>query len=323
MENKKDLEIATAVLKKEANSILKASDRLSLSFTEAVNILLKQDKKIIVSGIGKSGHLGKKISATLCSTGSPSSFLHPSEALHGDLGIHQLGDPVIFLSNSGSTPELLALAPILRSRNAKIVGIFGRPNSALSKLVDTSLDASVSNEADPLGIVPTASFAVASAIGDAIASAIMNRKGFTEKDYAITHPAGQLGRNLVLRVQDVMQKPDKTAIVYESTSVKEVVIEMTLHPLGAACVLSKNGNLAGLITDGDIRRTLYKFDELNDVKAKDIMTPNPVVTEPDVSLGDALEKMEERESSISVLPVLDAKQKGIQGMVRIHDILNS
>ena len=209
MEKNKDLEIATAVLKEEANSILKASNRLSISFIDAINILLTKNKKIIVSGIGKSGHLGKKISATLCSTGSPSSFLHPSEALHGDLGIHQPGDPVIFLSNSGSTPELLALAPILKSRKAKIVGIFGRSNSVLSELVDTTLDASVSIEADPLGIVPTASFAVASAIGDAIASSLMNRRGFTEKDYAITHPAGQLGRNLVLRVKDVMQKKEK------------------------------------------------------------------------------------------------------------------
>ena len=322
MEKNKDLEIATAVLKEEANSILKASNRLSISFIDAINILLTKNKKIIVSGIGKSGHLGKKISATLCSTGSPSSFLHPSEALHGDLGIHQPGDPVIFLSNSGSTPELLALAPILKSRKAKIVGIFGRSNSVLSELVDTTLDASVSIEADPLGIVPTASFAVASAIGDAIASSLMNRRGFTEKDYAITHPAGQLGRNLVLRVKDVMQKKEKTAIVYEDTSVKEVVIEMTLYPLGAACVLNKNEELVGLITDGDLRRTLYKFDGLNDVKAKDIMTLNPVVIEPNISLGIALEKMEEGKSAISVLPVLDCTQKGISGMIRIHDILN-
>ena len=323
MEKNKDLEIATAVLKEEANSILKASNRLSISFIDAINILLTKNKKIIVSGIGKSGHLGKKISATLCSTGSPSSFLHPSEALHGDLGIHQPGDPVIFLSNSGSTPELLALAPILKSRKAKIVGIFGRSNSVLSELVDTTLDASVSIEADPLGIVPKASFAVASAIGDAIASSLMNRRGFTEKDYAITHPAGQLGRNLVLRVKDVMQKKEKTAIVYEDTSVKEVVIEMTLYPLGAACVLNKNEELVGLITDGDLRRTLYKFDGLNDVKAKDIMTLNPVVIEPNISLGIALEKMEEGKSAISVLPVLDCTQKGISGMIRIHDILNS
>jgi len=323
MEENRDIEIAKTVLQNEANSILKASERFSYNFVKAIDILLTQNKKIIVSGIGKSGHLGKKISATLCSTGSPSSFLHPSEALHGDLGIHQKGDPVIFLSNSGSTPELIALAPILKSRKAEIVGIFGRLEGKLNDLVDASLDASVGKEADPLGIVPTASFAVASSIGDAIASALMNRRGFTEIDYAVTHPAGQLGRNLVLNVKDVMHETAKTAIVYEDTTIKDVVVKMTTYPLGAACVLNSKEALVGLISDGDLRRALLRFEDLKSIKAKDIKTKNPVVVEPNISLGVALEMMEKRKSAISVLPVMDSTNRGVTGMIRIHDILNS
>lgn len=322
MDDNKDLDIAKTVLRKEANSILKASDRVSSTFVKAIDILLTKDQKIIVSGIGKSGHLGKKISATLCSTGSPSSFLHPSEALHGDLGIHQKKDPVIFLSNSGSTPELIALAPILKSRNAQIVGIFGRLEGKLNDLVDVSLDASVGKEADPLGIVPTASFAVASSIGDAIASALMNRRGFTEIDYAVTHPAGQLGRNLILTVKDVMHSIEKTPIVDENSTIREVVVKMTSHPLGAACVLNDNKNLVGLISDGDLRRALHRFQDLKNIKARDIMTKNPVVIEPTNSLGTALEKMEKRKSAISVLPVINTPSKEVIGMIRVHDILN-
>lgn len=322
MDDNKDLDIAKTVLRKEANSILKASDRVSSTFVKAIDILLTKDQKIIVSGIGKSGHLGKKISATLCSTGSPSSFLHPSEALHGDLGIHQKKDPVIFLSNSGSTPELIALAPILKSRNAQIVGIFGRLEGKLNDLVDVSLDASVGKEADPLGIVPTASFAVASSIGDAIASALMNRRGFTEIDYAVTHPAGQLGRNLILTVKDVMHSIEKTPIVDENATIREVVVKMTSHPLGAACVLNDNKNLVGLISDGDLRRALHRFQDLKNIKARDIMTKNPVVIEPTNSLGTALEKMEKRKSAISVLPVINTPSKEVIGMIRVHDILN-
>ena len=223
MNDQEDLKIARSVLITEAESILKAAERFDPTFKKAIDILDAPNCKIIVTGIGKSGHLGKKISATLCSTGSPSCFLHPAEAVHGDLGIHQKGDPVIFLSNSGSTPELLSLAPVLRKRNAQIVGILGKVESKLAEKVDIALDASVTIEADPLGLVPTASTAVAASLGDAIASALMKRKNFSENDYAITHPAGQLGRNLILKVEDVMHKPNKIACVMEKTSIGTVL----------------------------------------------------------------------------------------------------
>ena len=320
MNDQEDLKIARSVLITEAESILKAAEKIDSSFKNAIEILDAPNRKIIVTGIGKSGHLGKKISATLCSTGSPSCFLHPAEAVHGDLGIHQIGDPVIFLSNSGSTPELLSLAPVLRKRNAQIVGILGKTESKLAEKVDVALDASVTIEADPLGIVPTASFAVAASLGDAIASALMKRKNFSETDYAITHPAGQLGRNLILKVEDVMHRPNKIACVMEKTSIKDVVLKMSTFPLGAACVIGEDNDLVGVITDGDLRRALQKFEDIRDIEAKQIMTPKPITISPDISLGEALKEMEDRESQVSILPVVENSKDSILGLIRIHDI---
>ncbi len=320
MKQKSELSLAIDVLRNEAESILEASKRLDENFVQAIDVLFSQSGKIIVTGIGKSGHLGKKLSATLCSTGSPSCFLHPSEAVHGDLGIHQPNDPVIFLSNSGSTPELIALEPVFRKRKAKIVGILGRKNSKLSEKVDVVLDATVQIEADPLGIVPTASFAVAAALGDAIASALMRRRGFSETDYASTHPAGQLGRNLILSVEDVMHAKDKVACVKEKTSVRDVVLEMSSHPLGAACVFDDREELVGVITEGDLRRGLQSFPEINKVEARKIMTPTPITIGPKASLGEALKTMEERDSQISVLPVVEEGRRALSGLIRIHDV---
>tara|TARA_B100000989_G_scaffold291322_1_gene265665 strand:+ start:586 stop:1557 length:972 start_codon:yes stop_codon:yes gene_type:complete len=314
-----ETEIAKNVLRKEAESILRASERIGSEISKAVKILYSEDNKIIVSGIGKSGHLGKKMSATFCSTGSPSAFLHPSEAVHGDLGIHQNGDPVLFISNSGTTPELLDLEPVLRNRSAKIIGILGRPKSALSEKVDVTIDASVSIEADPLGIVPTASFAVAAALGDALASALMKKRNFSEKDYATTHPSGQLGRNLLLKVSDVMHLTDKIARINPNTSFKEIVVEMTRFPLGAACVM-EGDYLSGIITDGDLRRTLEKTDDFISIKSKNVMAKNPITIEPSLSLSDALQKMEKRKSPISVLPVTEKGNRKLLGLIRLHDI---
>tara|TARA_B100001093_G_scaffold101073_1_gene93225 strand:- start:1498 stop:2469 length:972 start_codon:yes stop_codon:yes gene_type:complete len=314
-----ETEIAKNVLRKEAESILRASERIGSEVCKAVKILFSEDNKIIVCGIGKSGHLGKKMSATFCSTGSPSAFLHPSEAVHGDLGIHQNGDPVIFISNSGTTPELLALEPVLRKRNAKIIGILGRSKSELSKKVDVAIDASVSIEADPLGIVPTASFAVAAALGDALASALMEKRNFSEKDYAITHPSGQLGRNLLLKVSDVMHSTDKIAQIKSTTSFKETVVEMTRFPLGAACVMDGE-DILGIITDGDLRRTLQKTDDFISIKSKNVMVTNPITIEPSFSLHEALQKMEKRKSPISVLPVTEKGNHKLLGLIRLHDI---
>jgi len=317
--NRKEVVEARHVLKVEAESILMASKRLGENFSKAVDLLYKDKGKIIVTGIGKSGHLGKKLAATFCSTGSPAAYLHPSEAVHGDLGIHQKGDPVIFLSNSGATPELLALEPVFRQRTACIMGILGKEDSPLGKKVDVLLDASVSNEADPLNIVPTASFTVAASLGDALSSALMRRRNFSEKDYAMTHPAGQLGRNLTLCVANVMHKPEQVAFVESSTPLKDIVIKMTEKPLGAACVV-KCAKLVGIITDGDLRRSLKKVEDLNQLTAEKIMCKSPQIVKPNMSLGVALEIMEGGSSPISVLPVIDEKTTEIMGLIRLHDI---
>jgi arabinose-5-phosphate isomerase len=319
MDSKQEIKDAQEVLIKEADSITAASRRLRKNFSSVVDYLYTDHGKVIVSGIGKSGHLGKKLAATFCSTGSPAAFLHPSEAVHGDLGIHQNGDPVIFLSNSGATPELLALEPILRGRGAKIVGIFGNTTGRLAAKVDAYLDSSVPEEADPLGIVPTASFCVSAALGDALASALMGRRNFSEKDYAQTHPAGQLGRNLTLRVSDVMHPPSKMACVTKETTTKDLVIEMTRFPLGAACVVEEE-RLLGIVTDGDLRRALNESENLLQLSAEKVMTVSPQTIAPETLLGNALKVMEDRKSPISVLPVACPETQNLLGLIRLHDI---
>ena len=317
-----ELEEAKTVLMKEASAIQEASNHLlPEALQSALDILFKENGKIIISGIGKSGYVGQKMAAMMCSTGSPAAFLHPAEAVHGDLGIHQKGDPVIFLSNSGATPELIYLEPVLRSRGAKIVGILGKTNSPLAEKVDVVLNATVKEEADHLGIVPTASFAAASALGDAIGSALMKRRGFDRNEYAKTHPAGQLGRNLILRVKDVFHGKEKVACLEESALIKNAVLEMSKYPLGAACIL-KDEKLLGILTDGDLRRALQTTDNLNELKVVKIMSKNPQTVRADQNLGIALELMEQRSPSpISVLPVLCAETDKFIGLIRLHDIL--
>ena len=316
-----DATTARRVMMEEAKSIISSAEKLDDSDIEqAIEILFKTSGKIIITGIGKSGHVGKKMAATLSSTGSPAYFLHPSEAVHGDLGIHQPRDPVIYLSNSGTTPELVYLEPVFRSREAKIIGILGNPNSPLGKSVDVCIDASVDQEADPLRIVPTASFAVASSIGDGIASCLMKRRNFSHNEYAQTHPAGQLGRNLLLKVSNVMHKPSKVACVKMETPMKEVVIKMTEFPLGAACVINDQ-KLVGLITDGDLRRELKEDDNILSKNAQSIMSKNPTTISPNISLGESLQIMEKREPSpISLLPVVSPENGLFLGLIRLHDI---
>jgi len=314
-----DLDFARNALATEAASIQKAADRLDQEFTRAVELLDIDTGKIVVAGIGKSGHVGRKIAATFCSTGSPAVFMHGSEASHGDLGIHQAGDPVVLLSNSGSTAELLGLVPSFVAHNSSLIGILGNPKGPLAAKVDVVLDASVDREADPLDIVPTASFSVTAAIGDALAGALMLRKSFTKEDYAKTHPGGQLGRNLNLDVGSLMHSAEKVACCSEESCLRDLVIAMTEYPLGAACVLS-DGKLEGIITDGDLRRALLENPDIMDVKASKIMTPDPTTISPAGSAGEALRLMENRVSQISVLPVVESDGNTFVGLLRLHDI---
>ena len=303
-----------------AAALTRAADRLGDSLDAAVKLILETPGKIVVTGMGKSGLVGRKISATLCSTGMPAVFLHPAEAIHGDLGVYSAGEATVLLSKSGSTAELVRLIPTLRRFQSPLIGIFGNPSGPLAKEVDVFLDASVEREADAHGLVPTTSALVAMALGDALAVALMEARCFTPEDFNAFHPGGQLGRNLALHVRDVMHSGDSVAWVGRATSLKEVVIAMTQCPLGAACVVDAGHRLEGLITDGDLRRALRAHDDLRGLVAGQVMTPRPSCVHPDARLHDALRLMEDRPSQISVLPVLDAASGRCLGLVRIHDI---
>src|ERR1700733_14043075 len=264
----------------EAEAISCAARRINDRFLAAVPLIEKHPGKIVVTGLGKSAFAGQKLAATMCSTGTPAVFLHPVDALHGDVGIYAPGDPTIVLSKSGTTLELLRLIPVLRGLNSPLIGIIGNRASPLSKQIDVLLDASVRAEADPHNLAPTASAAVATALGDALALAVMQARELTPEDFAQRHPAGQLGRNLRVTVRQVMHSGDEVAWANRESSIKQVIIAMNRCPLGAACVVGEDGRLEGVITDGDLRRALQSNDDIREVRAGGLMTGRPVTGSP-------------------------------------------
>ncbi len=314
------LAAARAAMNIEAEAIGAAAGRLNGNLACAVRLILNRPGKVVVSGIGKSGHVGRKLAATLSSTGTPAVFLHPAEAVHGDLGICAPGDPAILISRSGATAELLRLAPELRELGCPLIGIIGNPRSALVSLVDAWLDASVDREADPLNLAPTASAAVTLALGHGLAAALMQARHFTVEQYGRRHPGGQLGRYVRARVREAMHAGDQVAWAAPGDSFKQVVMAMTRCPLGAACVVAEDGSLLGLITDGDVRRTLERHDDIRPLRAADVMTAQPVVIGPEARLLDALRLMENRRSQIAVLPVVESGSARCLGLIRVHDI---
>jgi arabinose-5-phosphate isomerase len=314
------LGVGREVMESEAKAVLAAAQRLDQQFLRAVEFILKQGGKVVVTGIGKSGRVGEKLVATLSSTGTPAVFLHPVEAAHGDLGIYTPGDPTIFISKSGTTSELLQLVPVLRERQSPLIGILGNLKSPLSKAVDVVLDASVQAEADPHNLTPSASTSVALALGDALAIALMLARKFMPEDFARNHPAGQLGRNLRVCVREVMKSQDQVAWAHSGDALKQVIIAMTQRPMGAACVVSPEHELIGLVTDGDLRRALQVHDDIRGLSAGDVMTRHPVTIHPDATLHEALRIMENRSSQISVLPVVDTVTNCCLGLLRLHDI---
>jgi arabinose-5-phosphate isomerase len=313
------LAAARAAVEIEAAALARAAARLDGELIRAVELILAHPGKVVVTGIGKSGHIARKIVATLSSTGSAAVFLHPAEAVHGDLGIYTAGDPTLLISKNGSSAELLALVPLLRDFQSPLIGILGNAASPLARHVDVFLDASVEREADPNNLAPTASAVTALALGDALAIALMRARNFTPEAFGRFHPGGQLGRNLRLSVREVMHTGEEVARVASDSSMKEVIIAMTRCPLGAACVLAADGTLAGLITDGDLRRALTTHDDIRDLRAADVMTCQPVSIGPEARLADALERMERRASQISVLPVVETDGRAL-GLIRLHDV---
>ena len=316
------LAAARSAMEIEAAALSAAACRLDDRLVRAVELILANPAKVVATGIGKSGHIARKIVATLCSTGTAAVFLHPAEAVHGDLGIYTPGDPTILISKNGSSAELLALVPLLRQFRSPLIGILGSSASPLAGQVDVFLDASVEREADPHNLAPTASAVAALSLGHALAIALMCARRFTPEQFGRFHPGGQLGRNLRLSVAEVMHDREESAWVAPEAPLKEVIIAMTRRPLGGACVVTPDGSLAGFVTDGDLRRALTAHEDIRGLCAADVMTAAPVTILPDASLGEALERMERRPSQISVLPVVDGAGKAL-GVLRLHDIFHT
>ena len=311
--------VAKNVLVGEGEQLINAADRISEKMEIACDIITNHNGKIVISGMGKSGLIAQKIAATLCSIGNEAVFLHPAEAVHGDLGIYAPGDPTILISKSGATDEIVRLIPILKEFNSPLIGILGNMNSILSNEMDLVLDASVSKEVDPLAIVPTSSTTLTLAIGDALAAVLMANKNFKREDFAKLHPAGDLGRRLKLKVKDVMQPIDKVAVVDSNDDLRNTVIKMTEKPQGAALVLNDEKILMGIITEGDLRRSLANEIDIDNCKANEVMSANPITIKVHSSLYEVISLMENRESQISVLPVVDQSNICL-GIIRIHDI---
>lgn len=304
----------------EAEAISAAAMRLGPEFDRAVSLILGAAGKVVVTGIGKSGHIGQKLAGTLSSTGTPAVFLHPAEAVHGDLGVYAPEDPTVMISKSGATAELLRLVDVLRGFRSPLIGILGNPCSPLAGRMDVVLDASVRCEADPHNLAPTASAASAMALGDALAIAVMQARRFTPEEFAVFHPAGQLGRNLNVTVADAMHTGDRAAWARPDDTIRQIVIAMTQRPLGAACVVDGDGRLLGLITDGDLRRVLQTDEDIRGLRAADVMTRRPVSISPGARLHEALRLMEDRPSQISVLPVVEPETGRCLGLIRLHDV---
>lgn len=298
-----------------------AKTKISIEYAKAVE-LLSTSGKIIVTGVGKSGLIAKKIAATFSSLGFKSFFLHPVEALHGDIGLVENGDCCILLSKSGTSEDIVRLVPYLKSRNVKLIAIVGNSSSFLAHNADIIIDGFVEKEACPYDITPTTSTLTALAIGDALAISMMIHNNITISDFAKNHPLGQIGKNLTLQIKDIMHKNSSLPLILSGSNFKDAIIEISNKRLGCVCVVDDKDKLLGIITDGDVRRMLQKFDDIRNLKVDELMTTNPIAISSDIFLNEALSIMEQRDSQINVLPVVDEQQKCI-GVIRVHDIIRS
>jgi arabinose-5-phosphate isomerase len=310
-----DLAFAKKVLHTEAAAILALVERLDERFDRAVRLLLDCRGRVIVTGMGKSGIICRKIAATLASTGTPAHFLHPAEAIHGDLGVVQADDVVVALSNSGETEELLRLLETIKRLGARLITICGNDDSTLAQASDVALDCHVSEEACPMNLVPTASTTAALALGDALAMTLLVAKGFREEDFANLHPGGRLGKR-VLRAEQLMHESDKAPVVAATTPMRDVVSEMSRKGLGMTCV-ADDGRLVGIITDGDLRRHMSASRNLLDLTAADVMTCNPVTVDRRTLAAEVLHILEQRK--ITSIVVVDGTRR-IEGVVHLHDL---
>jgi len=311
-----DLSLARKVLQTEAAAVLALVDRIDDKFARAVELVRHCKGRVIVTGMGKSGIVCRKIAATLASTGTPAFFLHPAEAVHGDLGVIQSDDVVIAMSYSGETEELTRVLETVKRIGSPLIALTGDPRSTLGHAADVALDCSVSEEACPMNLVPTASTTAALAMGDALAMTVLQEKGFKPEDFANLHPGGKLGKRLK-RVDQLMAAGDELPVVQLHTAMKDVIYEMSRKKLGMTSVVEKDGRLAGIITDGDLRRKMGGNSNILDLTAKDVMTLNPVAILHNTMAAEALAMMEQRK--ITSIVVIDADRR-VAGVVHLHDL---
>lgn len=311
---------ARRVLATEAGAVAALADRIDESFTRACDICLDCKGRIVVIGMGKSGHIGSKIAATLASTGSPAFFVHPGEASHGDLGMITGPDVVLAISNSGETGELVAILPMIKRLGVKLVSMTGNPASTLSQAADVNLDVTVAEEACPLNLAPTASTTATLAMGDALAVALLEARGFTEEDFARSHPGGSLGRRLLLHVGDLMHTGDEIPRISVDSPLSEGLLEMTRKGLGLTTVQDASGHLVGVFTDGDLRRAIDHSADLRGTLMHEVMTPRGRTISPGLLAAEAVRMMQTHK--ITALVVVDARDE-LVGILHIHDLLRA
>ncbi|MBU2585003.1 MAG: KpsF/GutQ family sugar-phosphate isomerase [Bacteroidetes bacterium] len=319
MDNKDIIINGQNVVKIELDAVRNLLDRIDESFSSAVQLILNSNGRVIISGVGKSGIIARKIVATFNSTGSSALFMHPSDAIHGDLGMVRMEDIVILISKSGSTQEIVRILPILKRIGTKIIAMVGDTKAILAKEADVILDVSVNEEACPFDLAPTSSTTATLVMGDALAISLLKAKNFSAEEFAFYHPGGNLGKRLTLRVDEIMTKGENVPIVNEQTLLQAVILEMTSKRLGATCVVDSKGELVGFITDGDLRRAMEKTQNLSDLKAVDLMGYSPKIIDKNALASVAIQMMETYK--ITQLVMVDDKKKPV-GMVHLHDLVN-
>ena len=304
----------------ESDALNALKSRIGDEFAAACRLLLGCQGRIVVTGMGKSGHIGNKIAATLASTGSPAFYVHPGEASHGDMGMIMAQDAVIALSNSGETPEILTILPLLKRLKIPLIALTGKVESSLAKAADVTLDCHIEKEACPLGLAPTASTTVTLALGDAIAISLLEARGFTEDDFALSHPGGSLGRRLLLRISDLMRIGDAIPCVKKTDTLNNALLEMTQKRLGMTTVVNDDGVMIGIYTDGDLRRTRQKGIDIHNTPVHDVMTTTYKTTHSETLAAIALEQMETHK--ITSLIIKDENGRAV-GVVHLHDLLSA
>jgi arabinose-5-phosphate isomerase len=312
-------EQAKKVLKIESEAVRALVDRIDDNLVRAIDLIYSCNGRVVVTGMGKSGLIGKKIAATLASTGTPALFLHPAEGGHGDIGMVTKGDTVIAISNSGETDEIIRILPLLKRLDIRLIALTGSKHSTLSRASDVVLDVSVQEEACPMGLVPTASTTAALAMGDALAVALLSKRGFREEDFAFFHPGGSLGKKLLIKVKDLMHTGDAIPIVLPNTLMTEAVMEISSKRLGVTIVADDDGKIYGVITDGDLRRGIQRWGKsFFDMKAEEVMTKNPKTISEDELAVKALSVMEQHSITSLIVPDNSGRATGI---IHLHDIL--